>query len=927
MLTWRNPRGKAVSTVADWLTSLGMAEYSERFAENDIDITVLPELTDQHLKDLGVSLGHRLKMLRAIRELASAASTTPQPATATTASSQDGAERRQLTVMFCDLVGSTALSTRLDPEDMRGVIGVYHKCIAETVGQLEGFVAKYMGDGVLVYFGYPRAHEEDAERAVRAGLELATAVRALQTGARTELQARVGIATGLVVVGDLIVSGEGHERGVVGETPNLAARLQALAEPSGVIIAQSTRRLIGNFFECHDLGAVEAKGFEEPVQAYQVLRASVVESRFEALHSATRTPLVGREEEIDLLLRRWQRAKGREGQVVLISGEPGIGKSRIATTAQERIASEPQIRLRYFSSPYHVNSGLYPVIHQLQREADFQRDDPPETRRSKLEALLAPASPSATDVALFAELLSLPAGDAYPALDLSPQRKKQKIGEALLRRFDSLARQQPILMVFEDIHWLDPTSRELLDVLIGRAKHMRMLLIVTFRPEFQPPWTGEAHVTALALNRLGQQEGAALVQSVAGNVGALSTEVVAEIVDRTDGVPLFVEELTKALLEAGATEQEARVALSKASLPRLVIPATLHASLMARLDRLGPGKKVAQIGATIGREFSYELLAAVANLTDSTIQTALDQLVVAGLLFRRGSLPEATFIFKHALVQDAAYGTLLKSSRQHLHGRIARMLEGRFPDLTAAQPELVAYHYEQAVLADQAIEYWEKAGELAVWRSTMAEAAAHFTKALDVLAVLPENTQRKRKELALQLSLAGALTVTKGWASPQMGKAYGRAHDLAGEVGEVSSLVAALYGLCQFRHNGGAINAGRQAAEELLAAAQHHKNGDAVLLGYRTVGVSSLFQGEFASALGYFEKVLARYDPTRHRLSIAIPSDARVSAESFTAWILWRDQGKLTEAHDLLAPIYGWFTEGFDTPVLQDAKALLDELR
>jgi class 3 adenylate cyclase/predicted ATPase len=872
--------------IANWLKKLGMSEYADRFAENHIDITVLSELSDQHLKDLGVSLGHRLKMLRAIRELADVALTKPQTAATATASSKDGAERRQLTVVFCDLVGSTALSTRLGPEEMRAIIGVYHRCVADTVAQLDGFVAKYMGDGVLVYFGYPRAHEDDAERAVRAGLELAAAVPRLQTGAATKLQARIGIATGLVGGGDLLTSGEGRERGVIGETPNLAARLQTLAEPSAVIIAQSTRRLVGGFFECRDLGAVEAKGSEEPVQAYQVLRVSTIERRFEALHPAARTPLVGREEEIELLLRRWRRAKGHEGQVVLLSGEPGIGKSRIATIAQERIASDPHIRFRYFSSSYHVNSTLYPVIHQLEREAGFQRDDPPEMRRNKLEALLAPASPSATDVALFAELLSLPAAATSPSLSLSPQRKRRKTGDALLRRFESLARQWPIVMVFEDIHWLDPTSRELLDVLIERAKHIRVLLIVTFRPEFQPPWTGQAHVTTLALNRLDPREGAALARSVAGNAAALSTEVVAEIVDRTGGIPLFVEELTKAVLEAGASERQAKLAMSEASLPRLAIPATLHASLLARLDRLGPAKDVAQIGATIGREFSYELLAAVAELSETTIQAALDQLVGAGLLFRRGSLPDATFIFKHALVQDAAYGTLLKSSRQYLHGRIARMAEGRFADLTAAQPTLVAHHYEHAGLANQAIDYWEKAGELAVWRSAMAEAAAHFTRALDLLCALPESAQRKRKELALQLSLAGALTVTKGWASPQMGKTYTRARDLAIEVGEILSQVSALFGLFLFHHNGGAINTGRQVAQQLLALAERHGDRDATLLGQRAAGVSCVFQAKFADALAYLEKGWVQYDPMRHRPSIAGAIDAHVACASFAAWTL-----------------------------------------
>jgi class 3 adenylate cyclase len=580
----------------------------------------------------------------------------------TTGRATSSAERRQLTVMFCDLVGSTAVASRLDPEDLREIIGVYHRCVAGTVARFDGFVAKYMGDGVLVYFGYPQAHEDDAEQAVRAGLALADAVGRLQ--ASEPLRIRVGIGTGQVVVGDLITTGEGQERGVVGETPNLAARLQALAEPNAVVIGRQTRRILGDLFECRDLGAVEVKGFPEPVHAYQVVRESAIESRFEALHGAALTPLVGREEEVDLLLRQWHRAKGGEGRVVLLSGEPGIGKSRLTAGLRERIESEPHTRFRYFCSPHHQDSALHPFIAQLERAAGFEREDAPEGKLDKL-AVLAPASPE--DGVLLAELLSLPTEGRFPPLQLSPQRKKEKTFEALLRQLEALARQRPVLMLFEDVHWIDPSSRELLDLVVERVARLPVLLLVTFRPEFQPPWTGLAHVTVLVLNRLDRREGAVLVRRVVGTE-ALAGDVVAEIVRRTDGVPLFVEELTKAMLEGGSTG----TALSRAGAAAPNVPATLHASLMAPLDRLGSAaKEVAQVGAALGREFSYEFVAAVAQRNAAELDAAVDQLVVAGLAFCRGAPPQATFLFKHALVQDAAYGTLLRGKRQELHARVA----------------------------------------------------------------------------------------------------------------------------------------------------------------------------------------------------------------------------------------------------------------
>ena len=718
--------GSATERITEWLAQIGLERYAPTFAENDIDVSVLRHLTDANLEKIGISLGHRRKILATVAEFGGIT-----PAILTEAKRKDTAERRQVTVMFADLVGSTALSARMDPEDLREVISAYQKCVADIVQRFGGFVAKYMGDGVLVYFGYPQAHEDDAERAVRAGLELVAAVGRLTPAA--PMQTRVGIATGLVVVGDLIGSGEARERGIVGETPNLAARLQNGASPNTVIIAESTRTLLGNLFELEDLGAKDLKGITEPVRTWRALRASSVESRFEALRTAT-TPLVGRDEEVDLLLRRWEQAKRGEGCVVLISGEAGIGKSRIAQTVVERLGSEPHTRLRYFCSAHHQDSALYPSIAQLERAAGFRREDTAEQRLAKLEAVLAQGTNDLSEVVpVLADLLSIPTGDRYPPLNLIPQKRKEKTLHAQLTQLEGLAARQPVLMMWEDVHWSDPTTRESLDLIIDRVPKLRVLVILTFRPEFTPPWIGRPHVTMLTLNRLARRQGAEMIANVTGGK-ALPKDIAEQIIDRTDGVPLFIEELTKTVVESGiVTETGDHYAVAVPMAP-LAIPTSLQASLLARLDRLAPTREVAQIGAALGRSFSYELISAVAGMPQQKIDEILDQLASAELIFRRGTPPNAEYTFKHALVQDTAYSTLLRSRRQQLHARIATTLESRFTEIAEGQPELVAHHCAEAGLTEKAVSYRLKAGQKAVARSAMLEAVSQLQNGLDLLS-------------------------------------------------------------------------------------------------------------------------------------------------------------------------------------------------
>jgi class 3 adenylate cyclase/predicted ATPase len=834
--------------------------------------------------------------LRAVEPTAIAAqSTSKAPSTR----DDDGAtaERRQLTVLFSDLVGSTELSSRLDPEDLRDVIGAYYRCVADTVARFDGFVARYMGDGALVYFGYPHAHEDNAERAVRAALAIVSNIGKLDVR-QEQLRTRIGIATGLVVVGELGNVGAARESTALGETPNLAARLQALAEPDTIVIADHTRRLAGGVFEYRDLGVVTLKGFEVPARAWQVVgkkrvdRPEALQSepapRFDGAGIAGLTPLVGREQEFGLLRDRWGEVTEGQGRVVVLSGDAGVGKSRLVQMLLADVVQQPHAQIEIRCSAHSANSPLYPVIHPFRGALDWSGDDSDETRLEKLEAFCSLHRISTSEgLPLLASLLSLPASKRFPLPPMSPERQKQRTLQTLLEVLLALAAEAPVLLVVEDLHWIDPTTMELLTLLVNQIPTLRLLALFTARLDFRPPWPPHSHVTPLMLTRFTRRQTEEMVERVA-NGKRLPAEVVKEIVAKTDGVPLFVEELTKMVLESGLVQAQGDEYLLTGPLPPLAIPTTLQDSLTARLDRLATVKVVAQLSATLGREFSYAMLRAVSTLDEVTLQHELARLVDSEFLYQRGDPPEATYIFKHALIQDAAYQSLLKSTRQQYHERIAQVMIDQFASEAEARPELVAMHYTEAGSLAAALRWWQRAGQRAFQRASHAEAIAHYTKGLGVLESLPQSEQRDQLELGYRVELGYALIPIRGWAASSTAQAFTRAGALCGQIGDTPKLFRALWGLGAFHFVHGDQYQARQVADQCLSVARNGNDVDARIEAHYLSGIVSCAMGNFVSGREDLEECIRLYGSEERKVHLALyGQDAKASALGWLAMGLW----------------------------------------
>ncbi|MEY2487197.1 MAG: hypothetical protein QOH39_2845 [Verrucomicrobiota bacterium] len=843
-----------MTKLLEWLKELGLEQYAGVLADNDIDFDILSDLTESDLEKLGLSLGHRRKLLRALAALHPAAS---QPQTASSAeagpvATEKEAERRQVTVLFSDLVGSTALANEIDPEDMSALIKRYQDVCAGAIARFDGFIAKFMGDGVLAYFGYPQAQEDAAERSVYAALAIIDGLGQLKGPDGQALATRVGIATGLVVIGDIIGTGAAREHSIVGETPNLAARLQAVAEPNSILVSQSTHHLLGRQFDYQSLGERTLKGFANPVQVWRVVREAVVASRFAAGHFARTGPFIGRVQEMDLLLDRWRLAKDGEGQVVFLSGEPGMGKSCIVDALYERIVDDPYYHLIFQCSPYHTNSALHPVIGQFERSAGFALEDSAATKLEKLEAVLS-ATDNLSDStrSLFADLLSIPLDDRYPPLDLAPAQRKAATIAAIVHQLTQLAEQKPVLFVLEDAHWIDPTTQELVSRVIDGIAATRVLVLLTARPEFLSPWTGRDHVTSLALSRLSKTQCAELITGVA-TAGVLKQALVEDILAKTDGVPLFIEELTKAIMESATPDRPA-------------VPATLQDSLMARLDRLGPAKEIAQVASVIGQQFSYALLEMVSPASAADVASGIARLVDAGLAFPQSRASEPTYSFKHALMRDVAYDNLLRGRRQQIHERVGRALEEHFPAVAESEPELLAQHFGQAGLADLACTYRERAGDRAAARSNFAEAVAHFNAGLTEAGKLMDTPDRSRRELGLLLKLGPALAIMKGMQSGEVEEVYSRAHRMGTTLGDETGLFKATWGLWFSAIAGRNLEKARDQAEELVRLGHHSTDSDLLLEALHCRWSTAFFRGDVATALKDSSEGIKRYDPARHK--------------------------------------------------------------
>jgi class 3 adenylate cyclase/tetratricopeptide (TPR) repeat protein len=882
-----------MQNVNAWLASLGLSLYAKSFAEQDIDAEVLRDLTDVDLQKIGVSLGHRKRILRAIAELDEGTMTgLRSPAKR---GNRDEGERRQVTVLFCDLVGSTALSALLDPEDLREVIRRYHAACIGVVAIYGGLITAFLGDGVLVCFGYPSAHEDDAERAVRAGLDIIAKLGQIKIRPDEKLRARIGIATGLVVIGHFIGTGPSLEQAIVGETPNLAARLQTFADPGTVVIAPSTRRLVGNLFKLRELGRQDLKGFAEKVEVWAVEGLSPPESRFKAARVGDLTSFLDREEQVGLLLDRMNLASQGNGQIVLISGEAGIGKSRLAIRLCECASLEPHIQLRHQCSPYHTNSALHPFIVELEYAAGFKPEDPPDQRLDKLESVISTTRPGSTILPLLAALLSIPFTNRYPPLSFSATQQRRQTIAALLDRLEDLAQKQLVLFIFEDVHWADATSLEVLDRVVERIRRLPVLILITFRPEYEPPWVGLPNVTTLLLGRLDGVHVEKMVRELT-NGRVLPAEVMDQIIAKTDGIPLFVEELTKAVLEIGILAEEHDGCRPDA--PQFAIPTTLRDSLMARLDCLAPAKEVAQVGAAIGREFTYALLAAVTGQPETTLKPALTRLEDAKLLFRSGEPPYAVYSFKHALVRDAAYESLLKSRRQVLHTRIAETLCDRFPSAVESEPEVVAHHFTQGGLPEPAVQWWRRAAEKAQGRAAYVEAVAHLTRALGLVDRMTDGPVRRLLHLRVLTAYGNALMASKGFVAPESVAAFTRARKLALQVDDAIERYPIYYGSWATSFVRGHLAQMKEEAETFRRDVESRRRPLPLeaAMAYRLCGATCWFEGDYVGARAHLLRALILFDPARNGDELLrFGVDIGVTILVFLALVLW-PLGEVEEA-------------------------------
>jgi len=867
----------ADAQVRDWLTGVGMSQYAELFEQNRIGADVLSDLTDRDLQDLGIPLGDRKRLLKAI----GGAAPSPGPTASVAPAAHPEAERRQLTVLFCDLVGYTALASRLDPEVLQGIVRQYEDACAACVTRYEGYVFQRLGDGIVAFFGYPLAHEGEAERAIRAGLEIIDSLSTLDVPEAGRLQVRIGIATGLVVVSSA-------EKGAVGETMNLASRLQAIAQPGSIVVSERVRRLAGGAFDYEDLGEQTLKGIAQPTHAYRILGVSEAASRFDAAVGESLTPLVGREQELALLLERWQLAQDGEGQVVLLSGEPGIGKSRILSALRERLEGQGAQSLRFQCSPYYVNSAFWPSIDNFERAFKFARDESPESKLDKLEALIVnhygcPVS----DVRFVAAMLSISCDERYGAVNMTPQKHKDETIRSLVDLTEAAARKQPSVMLVEDVHWADPTTLQVMDLLIDRVRSFPLLVVLTHRPEFQSRWSEHGHVTGLNLSKLTRTQSAALVSKVSGGK-ALPSDLLEQILTKTDGVPLFVEELTKSVLESGELKDRGDRYEYAGPAHSVTIPPTLRDSLMARLDRFVPVKEIAQIGAAIGREFSYELVAAVAPMDRPQLDSALTQLTDSGLAFRRGTPPDAVYTFKHALVQDAAYDSLLKSRRQALHAKIAAVIEERYPEVGETEPEVLAQHYTRAAMPAEAAPLWHRAGSIAVGKSALPDAIAHLTHGLETCEAIADAATKQRWRLELLTTRGIAYMAMKGWPAAEVGENLSPALPLAREQNRGDLLVPILAGLFWNKHNPGPVRASLRLVDEAFAEARSRNDIDLELVAHMLAVSAHYWMGNLTEVVTHTSRLLEIYEIERgERIQAMLSHDPKVVAQMHCTQALW----------------------------------------